>query len=258
MKASKDRVQIAINKRRYFRFCVYLLYLAIIGVVVGLACLYLIEDGTLRYNSGTSFLLTLDNCTLNILDHNDPNIDNPIYFKYEIPTKLEAGGLMHIKTNSSGGTENIYVRNDLDTRYCKVDMFVRAATPIQSFDILCSKCNITQDNSFPLQISNLFNITGEVAHSNFRNLQVGRLFYMANTGYLQLNNIISSSGNNIITLYEQGDIIIQSTNDFQLNAETDTQAFCFNAPSINQISSTNCSILGQSNFEKFLYLIILT
>ena len=178
-----------------------------------------------------------------------------MYIKYHVPTELKASPVTEVNVDRNSNPQRLEVLNGLDPRYCYIQMFVRQGTPFDSLQIDCPRCDITQDTSFPLQINGDLNLNGEVIHANFRDLQVGRLSYTATSGYIQLNNIISPSPDNIINLGE-GDVIIQSTQDFQVDVTTETQAFCFNGPTVTQLSSTNCSISGQSNLISLYFPLI--
>jgi hypothetical protein len=144
------------------------------------------------------------------------------------------------------------VLNGIDPRYCLIKMFVQPGTPLGSMTINCPRCNITQDTSTQLQVQDLA-ISGEVISANFRDIKAKSLNYEAVTGFIQLNNIETLAGENTITVEQQGDIIIQSVQDFRLDGESDTQAFCLSGPALKQVDVNNCQVSGESKSYSFTF-----
>lgn len=192
----------------------------------------------------------MDNCSLLITDYTDYSDSTPIYISYRAPRGLSWDYATDVTMDMTSNSGNLQILNSLDPRYCAVQLLVAPGFPLGSLQISCPTCNITQQTSAQLQVNGLLNITGQSLNANFQDLLVGSINYQAYEGYLQLNNIISASANNSITMLKEGDIIIQSTQDFQIDATSDTQAFCFSAPVLNNVSVSNCAISGQSNIFK--------
>ena len=249
-KVSKGQAKVksAINQRKLVRFFAYFLYLGIIAMITTICFLFLIKKGVFLSHSSANLNFTLDNCTLIISDHNDPMIQNPIYAKYRIPQEIAAEQKSaKLSMNTDSDPQTFSVSNGLGTRYCEVELFVKESTPINSLKINCPSCSITQNTSFQLEITNALNIIGDTVHANFRDIKVGSLNFDATSGYLQLSNIVTSSGGNIVSVLDRGDIIIQSTQNFRVNAYTNTQAFCFNGPSLTEVTNNKCAVSGDSS-----------
>ena len=247
VKEGRQNIRKAINKRKLVRFGSLFLYLIIIGAAMGVSFSFLIQDGKFTSSPGANLAFKIDQCHLHILDHNS-DIQSPIYIDYHIPKelKLEQATIVDIAKDSD--PQNLTVINALDPRYCLIKLFVKENTPLGSLNIECGRCNITQDTSFQLEVTNALTMTGDKIHANFRNVKVGSLNYQSNSGYIQLSNIESASSSNTIDLNFEGDIIIQSTADMIIDATTETQAFCFYAPFVQKQDNFNCAVLSSSNF----------
>ena len=238
--------------RKYLRYFAYFLYIGIFITAALYLCTALVKKRNLTPNQDLNLTFNLDNCSIAIIDA-DSSASSSVYVAYKVPSGLFTNATTTVILDDDSAPQNIQVLNGLDPRYCSVKLYVKPKTPLKSLQITCPSCNITQNTTSQLIINNALSISGQSVSANFRNVKVGSFSYEATTGYLQLNNIDSSSNNNSIKMDDQGDIIIQSTKNFQINAISDTQAFCFSAPFLNQKSSTNCIYSGQSKY--FLYLI---
>lgn len=231
--------------------------MAAIAAGLAYACVNLFETGKFVATSNASLDFSLENCSLLIRDHNDASISQPIYVKYRVPQDLSNDETTTMSIQSDQSPQKLEIKNGLESRYCQVQLFVKKGTPLQSLNINCPRCNITQDNSFQLEVTGALRIQGDAANANFRNLKVGSITYQALTGYLQLSNIDASSTANVFNLSIEGDIIIQSTQNFQVDVSTETQAFCFKAPFVEASGTPqNCAISGDSKI--FFYSSFLT
>lgn len=244
----------ATNKRKLARFIIYFSYVAIIVLITAFALAFTVKRDTITTDSNANLDLSIDNCALHILDHADSSIQSPIYVKYQLPREVKAGQEYTINIDMAANPRKIEIKNALEPRYCSIKLYVKEGTPLDSLKITCPNCNITQDNSFQLEINGELSITGDVVHANFRNIKANSLMYDAITGHLQLNNI-DISADSSINMKNEGDIIIQSTNDFKMDVQTNTQAFCFYGPLVTDDSSTNCAI-GKLYFYNLNNLII--
>ncbi len=226
------------------RFASLVTYFAIIFFLFAIAFHNLINDGEFT-SPAKRIAFKLDKCSLHILDHNS-DTSEPVYVSYHIPKelKIDQSTIVDIKTDTTPQT--VTILNALDPRYCLVKLFVKESTPLDSLQIDCQRCNVTQDTSFQLEITNALTIQGDSIHANFRNVKVGSLDYQSNSGYLQLSNIESLAAVNTITMNYEGDVIIQSTVDLTADVTTETQAFCFYGPSVTKQSNANCAILSNS------------
>ncbi len=246
----KKNIKKAVYKRRIVRFLYLSIYMIILGIAVALAFIFLIQDGEFTSPSGVGLVIKLDQCTLLIRDHNS-DISADIYVKYHIPKDLKFNSATVVDIDKNSNPQTFTVLNAFDPRYCLVELFLKESASLDSLQIECERCNITQDTSFQLEVSNSLNIVGNLIHANFRNLKVGNFDYEAISGYIQLSNIDSASATNRIVMNFEGDIIIQSTTDFTVDATTETQAFCFYAPSVTKQSNANCAILSNSPSKLF-------
>ena len=243
-KEGKENIKKAIKKRKVFRFISLFTYIIIIGLIVGLGIAFLSQEGKFNSSSGANLAFKLDQCRLNILDHTS-DVSSPIYVDYHIPKELKADQATIVDIKKDSNPQTMTVMNALDPRYCIIKLYVKENTPINSLNIECERCNITQDTSFQLEVTNTLTINGDDVHANFRNMKVGTLDYQANTGYIQLSNIESSSSANIVSMKYEGDIIIQSIADMKIKATTETQAFCFYAPFVEKVSTNSrCATLN--------------
>jgi hypothetical protein len=99
---------------------------------------------------------------------------------------------------------------------------------------------VTQDSS-TIKMNNLV-LKGKEVNVTAKDLSVNSLTYTADNGYLQLSHIVSQA-DSTVTMKVFGDVIIQSTKDLNIIAKTDSQAFCFSAPTVTLNSQNNkCAI----------------
>ena len=218
-------------------------------------CTLLVKSDKFTPTGQYNLSFNIDNCSLLITDNPDTSSKNPVYISYKAPSGLFTDATTVVNLDDPDNPQDIEVFNGLDSRYCSIQLYVAKNTQLDSLKINCPNCNLTQDTSSQLKIKNDLIITGQSVNANFRDIQVGSIQYEATTGYLQLNHIDSKSNNNTITMSDEGDIIIQSTTNFRIDATSDTQAFCFSAPFLRNINATNCLFSGQSKY--FLYFSLL-
>ena len=253
----EKKVKKAIRKRKLMRLSAYIFYLGLIGAIFFLIFSILIKEGTIYHGASPNLSFSLDNCTLLISNHADAKISSPIYAKYRAPQELSLDqNNIHLKVDTNSNPQTVSILNGLGVRYCMLELFVKETASLQSLKINCPTCSIIQDTSFQLQITGALTITGGVVNTNLRNVKVGSLTYKVTTGDLQLNNIETSSTSNTIEIDDGGDVAIQSVSDFTLDTTTNTQAFCYNGPSVTKVSSTHCAISGDCKLN--LYALILT
>jgi len=249
----KENIKKAINKRKFIRFFYLFLYLIVIGVVCAVCIHFLTDEGKINSSAGANLSFKLDQCRLNILDHTSA-VSSAIYTDYHIPKELAIDQSTIVDIRKDSDPQTLTVINALEPRYCLINLYVKENTPLGSLNIECERCNITQDTSFQLEVTNALTINGKEIHANFRNVKVGTIDYQAETGYIQLSNIESSSSANIINLNYEGDIIIQSTADMKISATTEKQAFCFYAPSVEKVTTNSrCAIVGSNAGNFVLY-----
>ena len=252
----QKKVKKAIKKRKLVRLSAYFFYLGILATIFVIILSVLIKEGTVHYENSPNLSFTLDNCTLLISDHADAKISSPIYAKYRAPQELTVEQKhIHLGVNTKSDPQKISILNGLGERYCTLELFVKNTASLKSLKVDCPTCNIIQDTSFQLQITEALTITGGVISTNLRNVKVGSLAYKVTTGNLQLNNIETSSTSNTIEIDDGGDIAIQSVSDFTLDTTTNTQAFCYNGPSVTQVSNPNCAISGDSKFNLYPFVL---
>lgn len=235
----------AVSKRRNMRYIAYFLYLIVIGAVLALTFIFSMINGSISSSSNPNVTFNIDNCTLFILDNTESS--TPVYIKYQVPTQLQVDSATTVTSSNTANSQSLTVLNGLDPDYCLIQLFIQPGVALNSLNISCARCNVTQDSS-QLIVNGPLTVTGDVVHSNFANVYAQTFNYQAITGYVQLNNIeLSENQENNISITNQGDIIIQSTQNYLINAFTNTQAFCFSAPGMAPNGGpSNCSI--SSNF----------
>lgn len=213
-----------LRKKIRFRFC--LLYLAAIAAIVAFRCKYAMQEGRILLDDFQNYTITVSNCTLNILDHQDPKIPNAIYMEYKLPRdhlwKKEEKQVEIVPDSFEISINNLQGSQ----RYCSVNLFVRPIAQSNGLFIFCTPCAIIQNTSSPLQLKELY-ITGTTVHINLLDV-ANRLFIVGEKGTVQVNNIEVRGELNFISLYE-GDIIVQSREDFQARIPNYTNAFCLSA-----------------------------
>lgn len=245
--AGQDKVREAVLKRKRYRYFIYLVYCLIFISFWVLLQTFQMINNTFVANQTNSFSLMLENCTLAILDKKD-NFLSPVHIKYQVANSIIPGSQTEVVLDEISDPQVLNITNDKNMDYCLVELFVQPETALGSLDINCLNCNIIQDTSSQLVIENGLNIGGTVVYANFRNIKVGSLSFEAISGYLQLNHIESLSSANTITMGQEGDIVIQSTQDFRLEAQSKSQAFCLGGPTVNLIDTSNCAEPTQSIF----------
>ena len=237
-----NEVKQGILSRKLVKIFFFLSYITIIIISI-------ITASIIKYETGTNEILLTEVTNVNIISCGlqffdaDPNQIYDIQAYHKINSPLISSS--YILRESSPLSENITVFNDGNPEYCEYNFYLKPSVSFNSLNINCTYCNITSFISL-LNVSNSLNITGDIINSNFYNIQAQSINFQASTGYLQINNIITSSTTNNLAFIYEGDIIIQSTQGFNINFQSPSNLFCFSAP-YHTYTTSNCQVSSTGN-----------
>ena len=236
-----SQVQKAIFRRKRVRFLFCAFYLGIATAIIILSCVFAMTKDRIILDETKDLSLTLDNCTLYILDHVDPKVPSSIYADYELPRNLSRSEIKDVVVGTKDSSQSIKIHSGYDQKYCSLKLFIKPSVILTNLDIACHDCNIIQKTSFQFQVKSILIIEGNGVHANFMNLQVGTLLFYAPSGHVQLNNIVTTDGGENLVYLVQGDIILQSVSDFRVYTSSSNNAYCLYGPTVTKAQSNTCT-----------------
>ena len=233
-------VQKAIFKRKRIRFLFCAFYLGIVAAGIILSCIFAMKQDRVILDETKDLSLSLDNCTLYILDHVNPEVPSSIYADYELPRNLSRSEIKNVIVDTAGSHQSIKINNEYGSRYCLLKLFMKPSVKLNNLEIICHDCNIIQRTSFQLQVESILVVEGNEIHANFMDLKVGILLFYAPVGHFQLNNVITTIGGENLIYLAEGDVILQSISDFTVYTSLHNDAYCLYGPTVTQVQNDTC------------------
>jgi len=231
------QVRAAVKKRKQMRFIYYLCVIAMLAVGITLGSIFLLMKDRVKFDANSDIELTLEECNLWILNHDDKSESSPIYLDYRVPRSLTVNnGGSEVSKDTSSTPRVFKAKNAFNIEHCYAKMYIKPGTVLGSLRISCPSCNIVQDSD-QLTITNKLDIIGDNVNATFKDVKAGSFGFEATTGYIQLSHIDTSSSANEIKIKRTGDIIIQSTKETKITGSTDTLAYCLAAPHVEEVTA---------------------